>query len=108
MEKSIAFPLCSSVILEPQKQTRVLFPEGTVMENCIPINDLDELPDGYLLWDKVYRGQEGALLILINPRAHDIVFGSSNTHWSWWFIPMDKCIPLVTMCEQEGLELSYG
>ena len=78
------------------------------MENRIKINDLDQLPDGFLLWDRVYQGQEGAILIIVTRNAHDVIVGPESNHWPWWFIPMDIIEPLVNMFESEGLELSTG
>ena len=72
------------------------------------INDLEEMPDGFLLGNRIYKGQEGAILIIVNTRAQEIVTGTKSDYWTWWFIPMDKYTPLVTMFESEGLELSYG
>jgi hypothetical protein len=112
MKNSIVFPLCSSATVKPLQETettkRVSIPEGTAMDNWIKIKKLDELPDGFLLWDRVYNGQEGAILIIVNIRVYDIVIGRNTEYWPWWFIPMDKCAPLVTMFESEGLHLSYG
>jgi hypothetical protein len=78
------------------------------MQSSIKINDLDQLPDGFLLWDRVYQGQEGAILIIVTRHAHNVIIGSDNNHWPWWFIPMDIIEPLVSMFESEGLELSTG
>jgi hypothetical protein len=112
MEKSIAFPLCSSARVETLQETnmstRVSIPKGLAMDNWIKIKHLDDLPDGVLLWDRVYDGQEGAILIIVNIRTYAIVIGTTTEYWPWWFIPMDKCAPLVTMFESEGLHLSYG
>jgi hypothetical protein len=78
------------------------------MQSRIKINDLDQLPDGFLLWDRVYQGQEGAILIIVTRNAHNVIIGSDNNHWPWWFIPMDIIEPLVSIFESEGLELSTG
>lgn len=83
-------------------------PKGIIMQSRIKINDLDQLPDGFLLWDRVYQGQEGAILIIVTRNAHKVIIGSDNNHWPWWFIPMDIIEPLVSIFESEGLELSTG
>ena len=108
MKNKVAFPLCSGVTVEPQNPIRVLFPKGTDMDILHKINDLKEMPDGFLLGDRVYKGQEGAILIIVNIRAYTLIVGDNVPFWPWWFIPMDKYTPLVTMFESEGLELSYG
>ena len=108
MKNSIAFLLYSSVKVEPQKPTRVLFPKGMTMDTLYKINDLEEMPDCFLLGDRIYQGQEGAILIIVNTRVYKLITGEELSFWPWWFIPMDKYLALVTMFEQEGLELSYG
>lgn len=108
MKNKVAFPLCSGVTVEPQKPTRALFPKGTDMERFIPINDLGQLSDAYLLWCREIEGQEGALLFLVSPRAYTLVFGPKRKTSSYVFIPMDNIDPLVNMFDESGLDLSYG
>lgn len=115
MQNEALFCVCSSDTVVPHEQpkekdmsTRVLIPNGCNMDNMLKIEDLNTLPDCFLLTDRVINGQDGAILILISPRAYLLALGDKVSNWPWWFIPVDKCSPLVTMFDEEGLHLSYG
>ena len=78
------------------------------MEKSIPINDLSEMSDAYLLWGRTYGKQEGAYLVLVTQPAFELFFGMDHTWYAWIFIPMDIIDALVTMFDDAGLDLSYG
>jgi hypothetical protein len=115
MKNEALFLICSDATVVSHEQpkvekmsTRASLPKGYAMDKILIIEDLDKLPDAFLLTDRVIDGQEGALLLLISRSAHNLVSIGYNKVMLWLFIPIDIIDALVTMFESEGLHLSYG
>ena len=77
------------------------------MVMLLKVDDLDNMPDAFLLDNRVWNGQQGAILVLMAARAYALL-GISGSGLSLWFIPINNYDTLVTMFDDSGLHLSYG